>query len=385
MMNQQIADNPDSPLILQFGTSRFLQAHVDYFVGQSLAAGRSSASIIVVQTSDSPAGKARVAAMNAADTYPVRIQGLQQGEVIDRQEQIGAISGAYQAQRDWDEIVALFCDRVSHVVSNTADQGYRLDSRDHSQAAPPRSYPAKLLVLLLARYQSNGKGLTLMPCELVANNGDVLKELVLSLARRWELSPDFIEWLQHECMWVNSLVDRIVSESIEPVGAVAEPYALWAIERQPGLELPCQHDAIRVVDDLAPLEWLKLGILNLSHTYLVDLWQQQPGDIETVAEAMDDDRLRTALEALLRYEVIPVLEAMQLGEDIHAYLESVRERFLNPFLNHQLSDIAANHDVKVERRILPLYLQGRRLLPELMLPGLQRCLDLNGALTEKIA
>ena len=29
----------------------------------------------------------------------------------------------------------------------------------------------------------------------------------------------------------NTLVDRIVSQDIEPVGAIAEPYALWAIQQ----------------------------------------------------------------------------------------------------------------------------------------------------------
>ena len=34
-----------------------------------------------------------------------------------------------------------------------------------------------------------------------------------------------------------------------------------------------------------------------------------------------------------------------------AYRESVRERFLNPFLDHRLSQIAAHHAPKKERRI----------------------------------
>ncbi len=65
---------------------------------------------------------------------------------------------------------------------------------------------------------------------------------------------------------MNSLVDRIVSEPILPVGAIAEPYALWAIERQPGMVLPCEHDDIVVTDELAHYERLKLLMLNLGHT-----------------------------------------------------------------------------------------------------------------------
>ena len=89
---------------------------------------------------------------------------------------------------------------------------------------------------------------------------------------RWQAPANARNWVGEECLWVNSLVDRIVSEPLEPLGAVAEPYALWAIEDQPGLELPCRHGAIVVAADLKPYERLKLFILNLGHTYLAELW-----------------------------------------------------------------------------------------------------------------
>jgi len=368
----------DKALIMQFGTSRFLQAHVDYFVSHSLAQGKSDAPVLVVQSSNSPAGSARVVAMNSCTSYPVRIQGIKDGTVIDTQEQISAIFGALQANSDWSKIVAFFCDQVTHVVSNTADQGYLLNDNDSLDSQLPKSFPAKLLVLLEARYRHSAEPVTIMPCELVANNGDVLKALVLSLAVDWQLDEKFMLWLADCCLWVNSLVDRIVSESIEPLGAVAEPYALWAIENQNGLVLPCQHPAIRLVDDLLPLETLKLSVLNLSHSFMVDLWQQQDhSQVQTVVQAMQDPYLRGQLEQVLHNEVLPVLRAMQLGEDIEAYMASVIERFLNPFLAHKLEDIAQNHQSKIERRILPLVQQAAQLLPELAMPKLRQCLARN--------
>ena len=195
----------ESPLIFQFGTSRFLQAHVDYFIGCSIAAQKSSAKIVVVQTSGSSAGKARVRAMNEMTSYPVRIRGLSKGQIIDQEEHIASIAGALQADHDWPQVIELFCNQVGHVVSNTGDQGYSLDEKDDSLAQPPNSFPAKLLILLLARYSRNGRGVTIMPCELVANNGDVLKEIVVSLAQKWALDKEFIGWVKTDCLWVNSL------------------------------------------------------------------------------------------------------------------------------------------------------------------------------------
>ncbi|EPJ48206.1 MAG: hypothetical protein OFPI_30760 [Osedax symbiont Rs2] len=378
-MNQSVIVDTDQALIMQFGTSRFLQAHVDYFVSHSLAQGHSKAPVQVVQSSDSPAGGSRVAAMNSCTSYPVRIQGIKDGAVIDTQEQISSICGALQANTDWPKIVEIFCKQVTHVVSNTADQGYLLNDSDSLGSVLPKSFPAKLLQLLEARYRHNAEPVTIMPCELVANNGDVLKALVLSLAVDWQLNEKFMHWLADDCLWVNSLVDRIVSESIEPLGAVAEPYALWALEKQDGLVLPCQHPAIRLVDDLLPLETLKLSVLNLSHSFMVDVWQQlDNSEVQTVVQAMQDAYLRGQLEQVLHDEVLPVLRAMQLGEDIEAYVASVIERFLNPFLAHKLADIAQNHQSKVERRILPLVQQAAQLLPELAMPKLRQCLARNG-------
>ena len=89
--------------------------------------------------------------------------------------------------------------------------------------------------MLHARFLRGGARVTLMPCELIANNGSVLREAVTGLARSWEMDGAFLVWLKSSCVWVNSLVDRIVSQALEPAGAVAEPYGLWAIEEQPGM------------------------------------------------------------------------------------------------------------------------------------------------------
>jgi tagaturonate reductase len=37
-----------------------------------------------------------------------------------------------------------------------------------------------------------------------------------------------------------------------------------------------------------------------------------------------------------------------------AYLEELRERVLNPFLDHRISDIAQNHAQKKQRRLAPI-------------------------------
>ena len=135
------------------------------------------------------------------------------------------------------------------------------------------------------------------------------------------------------------------------MGAVAEPYALWAIEDQPGLELPCRHPAIVVTADLKPYERLKLFILNLGHTYLAELWATDGGAPGlTVREAVADKAMRAKLDALYEEEVLPVFAAIGMGDEAKAYLKTVIERFSNPFLDHRLSEIFTNHEAKKRRR-----------------------------------
>jgi tagaturonate reductase len=350
--------------IVQFGTSRFLQAHVDLFVSQALAgeAGASQAlgGITVVQTTSSAQSAARVAALATGAPYPVRVRGRQDGATIDQTLYGAAIRGALQANTQWPEARQAVL-HAQVILSNTGDTGYALDVSDGPamlalDGAVPSSFPAKLLVLLYGRWQQRPDApLTLLPCELVQDNGDVLRQLLIRLAQRWALSQTFGVWLQQHCVWANSLVDRIVSQALEPVGAVAEPYALWAVQRQAGLVMPCQHPSIVLTDDLQRYERLKLFLLNGGHTYLAERWSalQRP-KAQTVREAMADKQQRTELEAFWVEEVLPVFELLGQGPSAQAYLASVRERFENPFLEHRIADIFQNHAQKKQRRFAPV-------------------------------
>jgi tagaturonate reductase len=343
--------------ILQFGTSRFLQAHVDFFVAQNPA--KALGKITVVQTTTSADSAARIDALRATGRYPVRIRGRQRDETIDMTVECDSITEALHANEDWPLLLERMRRDVKVIVSNTADAGYAVFDEDTVDLLDgqrtPRGFAAKLAVLLNARHRAGGEPITLLPCELISRNGDTLRDLVLGIARGWNVGDAFIDFLTTRCVWVNSLVDRIVSEPILPVGAIAEPYALWAIERQAGMTLPCEHEDIVVTDDLAHYERLKLLLLNLGHTMLAEIWRKRDGASDmTVLDAMRDPSYRDPLEAVWRDEVLPVFTALGQGDVANEYLASVRDRFENPFLVHRLADIARNHDEKKIRRFQPV-------------------------------
>lgn len=348
--------------ILQFGTGRFLQAHVDLFVSEAMARGEALGPITAVQTTGTPESQARVAAMAAGGGFPVRVRGLEDEAPVDRTVTVSSVTRALGTHADWPAVKRIAVEDAQVILSNTGEAGYALDPADDAaalapDAAAPRSFPAKLAALLHARWQVRPDApLTILPCELLPGNGGRLREIVTGLARAWGTPAAFADHLGSHVVWGNSLVDRIVSEPIAPVGAVAEPYALWAIERQPGLVPPCRHPAVLLTDDLAPFEQRKLHLLNLGHTMLAEDWLRHgaaPAD-RTVRDAMGDPSARDMLEAVWEVEVLPVFAAWGGAATARRYVDEVRARFLNPFLAHRLADIAGNHAEKKRRRLQPV-------------------------------
>ncbi|OJU84400.1 MAG: D-mannonate oxidoreductase [Shinella sp. 65-6] len=335
--------------VIQFGTSRFLQAHADLFLSEA----RPARGITVVQTSGDAARGRRLAALAAPGGYPVRIRGFWEGRAVDETRTVTSVKRGLSAASDWAQVVRVFVEEAEFVLSNTGDAGYQPRPGDAAQDYDPAmSFPAKLFHLLAARHAAGGAPLVVMPMELVVDNGRELKEAVLSVAALRGSDPALVSYIEDGVTWACSLVDRIVAAPLEPAGAVAEPYALWAIQTAPGVVAPAVHPAIEMVDDLAAIERLKLHILNLGHTVLVDIWQRRGGQGDPVVRAFIAlPEVEEALAAIYREEVLPVFARLGQADAAERYMAVTLERFANPFLDHRLADIAQNHAQKIERRI----------------------------------
>ncbi|MCB1444543.1 MAG: mannitol dehydrogenase family protein [Rhizobiaceae bacterium] len=339
--------------ILQFGTSRFLQAHADLFVGEAMKTGAALGPITVVQTTDSRERSGRLAALAAPGGFPVHIKGKKDGRVIDEVIRVESVRRALSALGQWDDVETIFAGEAKVVICNTADRGY--DIAHEAGAMPdgvPASFPGKLTKLLFARFRETGETLTILPAELVPQNGERLRDIVATLAAAWRLEDAFLDWLDARAVFCNTLVDRIVSEPLEPAGAVAEPYALWAIQSRPGQVLPCRHPDIVVAPDIGRYEQLKLFILNLGHTFLAERWRTAELDRDmTVKSLLARPEMRAALERLYAEEVVPGFALMGMEDAAKTYVRQTIERFDNPFLAHRLVDIVDNHAEKIRRRM----------------------------------
>lgn len=371
-----MSNHPET--ILQFGTGKFLRAFADLFVQEQNEQGRGAGRIVALQST----GVERAELLNRqGGRYHVAIRGLEQGQRVDRAVEVESIRRSLAAQTDWNEVLAAACQPpLTTIVSNTTEAGYALAAEDKPTDAPPRSFPAKLLAILQARFDYGQAGLTILPCELLEHNGNRLLQLVLTQAERWGRAERLIDWLRNQCVWCNTLVDRIVSApssgdplaAQDPLFAVAEPFALWLIERLPPDSPFAGHPAVRRVDQLEPYHLRKVRILNGAHTALVA--KALPLGFQTVREAVLDPQIGSWLKSLLAEEIVPTLEGRT--ENPQAFALEVLQRFANPFLEHRLADIALHHDVKLQTRLMPTYREYRerfghppRLLGEI-LPGL---------------
>ncbi len=337
--------------ILQFGTGGFLRAFVDLFVHHANERGDAIGRIVAVQST----GDARAKLLNERDgRYHVVIRGNDNGQVIDRIEECASISRALVASTQWDEVLAFArSPNLKQIISNTTEAGY----------APESPFPAKLQAVLLARWQSGKAPVTLMPCELIEDNADKLRELVVGLSQQRGNPPEFIDWVTNRCVWLCSLVDRIVPgrptehplRDSDSLLLMAEPYALWALQAKPGAHPWFDHPAIVRTPDVKPYFLRKVRILNAAHTALI--CHVGLDRFTTVLEALNDVPTTEWLQRLLFEEIVPVLDGR--CDDPTGFAHQTLERFRNPFLHHKLTDIAVNHAMKKTIRLAPTIAEYR--------------------------
>lgn len=352
--------------VIQFGEGGFLRGFVDYFFHKLQEKGLYEGKIVVVQPIEK--GMCQMLADQNCE-YNLFLRGIDKGEVVNEHTHITSISRALNPYSQYEEYITLAENPDLRVlVSNTTEAGIEYLGTEKLSDMPPQSYPAKLTQFLYRRFQAGLKGMILLPCELIDNNGDNLKNCVLKYADLWELGGEFKAWLEQDNDFCNTLVDRIVTgyprDEVEELTKVigyqdnlidtAEIFHLWVIEGHHEDELPFNKAGYNIVwtDDAKPYKKRKVRILNGGHTSMV-LGAYLYG-LETVGECLKDETVSAFLKTCIFDEIVPTLgnteTDIQFGKD-------VLERFSNPFIKHQLLSIALNSVSKFQVRVLPTILE----------------------------
>ena len=352
--------------VIQFGEGGFLRGFVDYFFHKLQEKGLYDGKIVVVQPIEK--GMCQMLADQNCE-YNLFLRGINNGQVVNEHTHVTSISRALNPYTQYEDYIALATSPDLRVlVSNTTEAGIEYLGTEKLTDTPPKSYPAKLTQFLYKRFQAGLKGLILLPCELIDNNGDNLKACVLKYADLWELGDEFKTWVNTENDFCNTLVDRIVTgyprdeveELTKQLGYTdnlidtAEIFHLWVIQGNHEDELPFNKAGYNIVwtDDVKPYKKRKVRILNGGHTSMV-LGAYMYG-LNTVGDCMKDKTVSAFLKKCLFDEIVPTLGNSEM--DIQ-FAKDVLERFSNPFIKHQLLSIALNSVSKFQVRVLPTILE----------------------------
>jgi tagaturonate reductase len=264
-------------------------------------------------------------------------------------------------------------DSLEYIVSNTTEAGIVYDPVCKKEDCPPSSFPAKLTQILYARFRAGKKGLAVLYCELIDNNGKELLNCVNRYIAQWQMEDAFKEWVNKDCLFCSTLVDRIVPGRIRDAKEfaglermngyhdelidVGEVFGVWDIEAPAWLEekLPFKAAGLNcpVVSDVTPYKKRKVRILNGAHTGFV-LGAYLAG-YDIVRDCMNDDVVRGFMNKMLREEIIPTLPLDK--KDLESFACAVQDRFNNPFINHELMSISLNSTSKWKARNMPSLLE----------------------------
>ncbi len=369
--------------ILQFGEGNFLRAFADWMIDNANANGDYKGSIVVAQ----PIANGLADLINQQDgVYTLAMRGIEDGEAVEKISQITSISRCINPYEDYEELLKIArSEDLEVVISNTTEAGISYNPGDKLDDAPPTSFPAKVTAILYERFKAfDGdmeKGLLFIPVELIDNNGNNLKRIILQYANEWNLGEDFLNWIEKANKFTNTLVDRIVTgypkdqldyfeEKLgykDNIIVTSEVFNLWVIEgkKEWADVLPIHKNEANVLwtDDATPYKTRKVRILNGGHTSTV-LAAYLAGH-NFVGDFMDDEVFKTYLHKLIFEEVIPTINLPE--EELAGFANSVADRFANPYIKHKLLDISLNSCSKFSVRCLPSlleYINRKNALPE---------------------
>lgn len=400
-LNKQTAPKAVAPeRIIQFGEGNFLRAFVDWIVKNMNEATDFNASSVILQGTPNASAMSLLAAQDYM--YHVNLQGRLDGEVVNSFKRIDVISRGLNPWTQHDAVLALATQPdIRFVISNTTEAGITFDLACRLADTPPASYPAKLTQILYHRYKAfggdPGKGLIIIPCELIFHNGHYLKKYVNDYIDLWkdDLGADhtgFKTWFNMHNYVCATLVDRIVpgfprkdiADIQQRLGykdnavVQGEAFHLWVIERPDNMtieqleaEFPAARAGLNVIvtDSEAPYHERKVTLLNGPHTVLSPVSYLSGVDI--VRDACNHPVLGRYIHKVQFDELMQTLNLPM--DELTRYGESVLERFNNPYVDHRVTSIMLNSFPKYQTRDLPglkTYLERKGELPRGLVLGL---------------
>ena len=219
-----------------------------------------------------------------------------------------------------------------------------------------------LIKALKIRKENGLKPFTLLTCDNIAHNGDVLRNVMIKMSE--QIDKDLSEYIKNNVTCPNSMVDRITPTAtqedkdfieneygyIDNRPVFSEPFIQWIIEDKfcngrPALE----EVGVMFVEDIMPYELMKIRMLNGSHAAISSVSALL--NIEYVHEALEHENVKSFLDKIINKEVIPVLKDI-VDVNLDEYYNTVLTRFANPYIKDTITRICFDNSNKQPKFII---------------------------------
>ena len=348
--------------ILQFGTGNFLRGFFEPMI-QDLNNQDKSLNICIIQ---STGGNSVEKLKTQNYEYHVLEAGIRHGEKVEKIQKITCVKDGLSLPHEAEKFLGFAENKnIKWIISNVTEAGL-VWKKEGPIEEFAESFAGRLTQWLYRRFEVLPQIKTVvLPCELLTGNGDILRYFVIRHAENWELPEEFTNWLDQEVHFFNNLVDRIVpgfpshlnipEKDSDPLLVQTEPYSFWAIQASPDdlskLPFTQSHSEVILATDISDFALRKIRILNGCHTWMA-VKNLLRNEVKTVSEFMGKSANRELMLRMLNQEIIPSIPLPK--EELEKYAAEIFDRFANPFVAHQLRDIALNSVAKFKSRLLPV-------------------------------
>jgi mannitol 2-dehydrogenase len=345
------------PAIVHVGVGGFHRAHLAVYVHE-LASRGGGWGIVGLGLL---AGDAEMAAVLGSQDCLYTL--IEKGGHEPSAQVIGSITRFVHAPAAHDAAASeLIAAPATAILSLTITESGYAEPSATTRRGEPTTFDRIAAALALRRDRSAG-GVTILSCDNVPGNGDAARAATLSAAAR--LEPALATWVEENCTFPNSMVDRITPATSpedrqwlrDMVGiedgwpVVSEPFRQWVMEDDFAAGRPPWEDAGALFTDrIHDWEQYKLRMLNAGHSCMAYL--SALAGITYVHEAMAVGAVRMFLEGLLHREAMPTLVPIA-GHPREEYAASVFERFENMGVRDQIARLCIDGSAKFPKFLIP--------------------------------
>ena len=283
---------------------------------------------------------------------------------------IGSICDFMHIPTEFDKFISFFTSEELKIVTLTVtEKGYNnttdwdLDitsEKIQHDLNHPNEIPVTAIGLLAyglkKRMQKNAPPITIMTCDNIPQNGEVLKTMINKFVNNTG-DIKLEQYIEIFVKFPSSMVDRITPITTEEkktylenkynikdsVPVFSEDYIQWIIEDDFNVERPeWESVGVQIVDDVKPYELMKTRLLNGGHTALA--FPSLLSGFVFVDDAMKSTSISNFVRCYMN-EIKNTLEPVD-GVDYDSYIDDLIKRFSNPAIKDRLLRLAEDTSSK---------------------------------------